>query len=151
MVKNYTGVRKVPEKELPQVLAEEVMSRQLTTFSSDQLIGEVARILMDKNISGGPVTDEEGNLIGMISEGDCLKQMVRGKYMNSLNDDGRVGDHMVKDVYTVSPDTNVLDVANKFLTLKVRRFPVLDNGRLVGQISQRDVMRAIDKLQHTTW
>ncbi len=150
MVKSYTGVRKEPEKVLPQVLVGEVMSRQITTFRSEQIIGEVTRTLMDKSISGGPVVDQEGKLIGMISEGDCLKQMVRGKYMNSIHDDGIVGDHMSTAVHTVAPDENVLDVARKFLDLKVRRFPVLENGKLIGQISQRDVMRALDKLQHRT-
>ena len=150
MVKNYSGVRMESEKVLPQVLVGEVMSRQITTFRSEQIIGEVTRTLMDKSISGGPVIDDTGNLIGMISEGDCLKQMVRGKYMNSIHDHGTVGDLMTKTVHTVAPDENVLDVAGKFLDLKVRRFPVLDNGKLVGQVSQRDVMRALDKLQHST-
>ena len=52
--------------------------------------------------------------------------------------------------YTVTPDENILDVAGKFLMLKVRRFPVLENGKLVGQVSQRGVMRALDVLQHRT-
>lgn len=150
MVKNYMGVRKKEEKVLPQKLVRDVMRRNVTTFRPDQLIGEVTSTMMEKGISGGPVLDESGKLIGMISEGDCLKQMVRGKYTNSVHDIGRVGEHMAAFVYTVSPEENVLDVARKFLELKVRRFPVLEDGKLVGQISQRGVMRALDTLQHRT-
>ncbi|HLV53740.1 MAG TPA: CBS domain-containing protein [Cryomorphaceae bacterium] len=150
MVKNYMGVRKKEEKVLPQKLVRDVMRRNVTTFRPDQLIGEVTRTMMEKGISGGPVLDASGKLIGMISEGDCLKQMVRGKYTNSVHDIGRVGEHMAAFVYTVSPEENVLDVARKFLELKVRRFPVLEDGKLVGQISQRGVMRALDTLQHRT-
>jgi CBS domain-containing protein len=151
MVKSFTGVRKAPKKEIQQIKAEDYMTAKLCTFKPDQHIGEVFKILIDKNISGGPVIDDAGNLVGIISEGDCLKEVVRGKYNNSPNKAGVVKDHMVTDVHTILPDTPILDVAHKFLKLKVRRFPVMDQGKLIGQISQRDVMRAITELKTETW
>lgn len=151
MVKSYTGVRKVPQKKIQQVQVSDYMTRQLTTFTPDQSIGEVTEILIKKNISGGPVLDETGNLIGIISEGDCLKQIVKGKYSNVPNDPGVVSDHMVRDVITIAPDVNILEAAARFLSMKVRRFPVMQEGRLIGQISQRDVLRAVDQLEHETW
>jgi len=127
------------------------MTRKLITFRPDQPIGEVAEILMKKNISGGPVIDEKGNLVGIISEGDCLKEVVRGKYLNSPNHSGLVSDHMVAKVITIQPDMGVLEVAALFLSEKVRRFPVMEGEKLVGQISQRDVLRAISELKNETW
>lgn len=151
MVKSYTGVRKAFKKEIQQVHVADFMSTKLITFRPDQPIGEVAKILMSKNISGGPVVDEAGNLIGIISEGDCLKEIVKGEYTNTLNHSGTVADHMARDVYTIEPDCTILDAASKFLKLKVRRFPVLKDGKMVGQVSQRDVMRAVHTLKKHTW
>jgi len=152
MVKSYTGVRKAPpKKEIQQVQVRDYMTEKLVTFTPDQSIGEVVEVLLKKNISGGPVLDSNGNLVGIISEGDCLKEIVKGKYSNVPNDPGLVRHHMVKNVITISPDTNILEAAQRFLELKVRRFPVLKNGQLIGQISQRDVLRAVENLEHATW
>jgi len=151
MVKSYTGVRKAPVKEIQDIQVKDFMSPKLVTFKPDQPIGEVAEILMKKNISGGPVVDSRGNLCGIISEGDCLKEFVRGQYLNSPNHDGNVEDHMVKEVLTTSPEASILEIAQRFLNEKVRRFPVMDNGKLVGQISQRDILRAVHKLKKSTW
>jgi len=151
MVKSYTGVRKVPEKEVQDFQVKDFMTRKLITFKPDQPIGEVADILMKKNISGGPVLDENNKLCGIISEGDCLKEFLKGQYTNSLNHDGIVGDHMVKQVLTTTPETAILEIAQRFLQEKVRRFPVMEDGKLVGQISQRDVLSAVNKLKKSTW
>lgn len=151
MVKSFTGVRKAPQKEIQQIKAEDFMTAKLVTFHPDQHMGEVFKKLLDKNISGGPVLDDNGNLVGIISEGDCLKEVVRGKYNNSPNKVGTVGELMVGEVHTIPPDMSILEVAQKFLSLKVRRFPVMSEGKLVGQISQRDVMRAVRELKNETW
>ncbi|MFT4771756.1 MAG: CBS domain-containing protein [Cryomorphaceae bacterium] len=150
MVKSFTGVRRAPKKEIQQILAEDFMTSQLVTFHPDQHMGEVFKMLLDKNISGGPVVDN-GKLVGIISEGDCLKEVVKGKYNNSPNKVGTVGELMAKEVHTIPPDMPILEVAHKFLSLKVRRFPVMSEGKLVGQISQRDVMRAVRELKNETW
>jgi predicted transcriptional regulator len=107
--------------------------------------------MIDKNISGAPVCNEKGELVGIISEGDCLKEIVKGQYTNSLNDQGTVADHMAKDVLTIEPNCDILEAASRFLKLKVRRFPVMENGKIIGQISQRDIMRAVSKLKKQTW
>ncbi len=151
MVKSYTGVRKAPIKEIQQVQVSDFMTQKLITFHPDQAIGEVAQLLISKNISGGPVLDDSGKLIGIISEGDCLKEIVKGEYTNTPHHQGTVRDHMAADVYTIEPDCNILEAASRFLKLKVRRFPVMEDGKLLGQISQRDVMRAVHTLKKQTW
>lgn len=146
------GVRRAPpKKEIQQVQVCDYMTEKLTTFTPDQCIGHVVDVLLKENISGGPVLDSSGRLVGIISEGDCLKEIVKGKYSNVPNNAGIVADHMVKEVITIAPDINILEAAKRFLELKVRRFPVIKNGQLIGQISQRDVLRAIDNLEYETW
>ncbi len=151
MVKSYTGVRRQEKKEIQQVLVSDYMTEKLTTFHPDQTISDVVRILNDKNISGGPVLDDSGKLVGIISEGDCLKEIVKGKYTNTPSLPGKVSEHMAKVVITIEPDTSILDAAQKFLNSRVRRFPVVKDGKVLGQISQRDVMRAVDGLKNETW
>ena len=152
MVISYKAAQKQPEKVMDQaILAKDFMTKNLITFSPKQPLNEVIQILISKGISGGPVLNENGNLIGIISEGDCLKQVVRGKYNNSPQMMGVVEDYMTADPVTVGPHENIFEIARLFLKLRLRRFPVLDQGKLVGQISQRDVMAAIQDLKNETW
>lgn len=130
---------------------EDHMSRRLVTFHPEQTIDEVVRLLLTKKISGGPVVDKENNLVGIISEGDCMKEIVKGKYNNTPQLSGLVKDHMATKVKTISPDMNIFELSQMFLNLRLRRFPVIRDGKLVGQISQKDVMRAVRMLQETTW
>lgn len=150
MVKSYKGVEKVKEKKsiVRPVTVEDYMTRRLITFRPDQTMDQVLDLLLAKNISGGPVIDENNNLIGIISEGDCLKEVVKGKYNNVPTLSGYVRDHMATDVKSVSPDLNIFELAQMFLNMRLRRFPVMKDGRLLGQISQKDVMRAMIKLHN---
>lgn len=153
MVKSYQGVRQVVENTIApqQITVEDFMTRRLITFKPEQSIDEVTDILIKNNISGGPVVDEDGRLIGIISEGDCLNEAVRGKYNNMPNLIGKVKEYMVQDVVTIQYDMNILEAAKMFLSMKLRRFPVIQEGKLVGQISQRDVLKATLQLKEATW
>lgn len=146
MVKSYQGVRIEEEKDYTPALVKDYMSKQLITFSPKQTVNEVVNILVYKNISGGPVVDEKGKLIGIISEGDCLKEIMRGHYNNDLTMSAVVEEAMVKSVETIKAEDSIWDAASKFLEKKIRRFPVLHDDKLVGQISQRDVMKAVEEL-----
>ncbi len=148
---SYQGARPDPPKETQQVQVKDYMTKKLVTFNPDQSMDEVIDTLLKKNISGAPIVDNDNNLVGIISEGDCLKQVIRGKYNNTFHDSGKIGDRMSKEVKTINPGMNVFEAAQMFLDLKVRRFPVLDEGKLVGQISQQDIMRAIQSLKKETW
>ncbi len=148
MVKSYRGVEQVkPKKTIVRpVTVEDWMTRRLVTFRPDQTMDQVLDLLLARKISGGPVIDENDNLVGIISEGDCLKQVVRGKYNNVPTLSGHVKDYMATEVKFVSPDLNIFELAQMFLSMRIRRFPVINDGKLVGQISQKDVMRAVIKL-----
>lgn len=146
MVKSYQGVRREEKKDYTPALVKDYMSKQLISFSPRQTVDEVVNILVYRNISGGPVLDENGKLIGIISEGDCLKEIMRGHYNNDLTMSAMVEDTMIKSVITINANDTIWDAASKFLEKKIRRFPVILDEELVGQISQRDVMKAVEEL-----
>lgn len=153
MVKSYQGVRKViPKKEKdPPILVRDYMARQLITFNPEQPMHDVVNSLIKNKISGGPVVNENGQLVGVISEGDCLKEVVKGKYDNVPNLTGRVKEHMAVDVVSIEPDLNIFEAAKMFLNRRLRRFPVVEGGKLIGQISQKDIMKAVLKIKSHTW
>ena len=122
----------------------------LVTFSPGQTIQEVIDIIVDKKISGAPVLDEAGKLIGMLSEKDCLKIITDPGNEQPVGA-RKVSDYMTADVKTVPPDSDVVSAANQFLHMPMRRMPVVDNGVLLGQISRRDILRAARNFKPTTW
>jgi len=118
------------------------MATKLITFKPDEDIRAAMKTIVGNKISGGPVVDEQGNLIGMLSEKDCIRAVVEAPYDRNPGGSGRVGDFMTTAVKTIAADKNVMDAAFEFAFTQYRRMPVVDNGRLVGQISRRDVLRA---------
>lgn len=153
MVKSFQGVRMVEPKKSPidQILVRDHMSTNLVTFHPEDTIDQVLEILTRRKISGAPVVDESGALVGIISEVDCLHEIIKGKYTNTPKFPGMVGEYMTRDVMTLSPDLSLFDAAGKFLEYKIRRFPVLKDGQLIGQISLSDIIRAFPNLKQTTW
>jgi CBS domain-containing protein len=153
MVKSFQGVRVVEPKKSPttQILVKDHMSTNLVTFKPDDSIDVVLEVLTKRKISGAPVVDESGSLVGIISEVDCLKEIIKGQYTNTPKFPGKVSEHMSTDVITLGQELSLFDAAQKFLEYKIRRFPVLKDGRLIGQISLSDVIRAFPKLKQTTW
>lgn len=153
MVKSYQGVRMAEPKKapIPQILVKEYMSTGLITFKPDDTIDQVMEVLTKRRISGAPVIDASGALVGIISEVDCLKEIIKGKYTNTPKFPAKVSEHMSIDVLTLSPDLSIFDAASQFLMHKIRRFPVMKDGVLLGQISLSDIIRAFPTLRQTTW
>lgn len=150
---NFQGRRtSQPEKKHEPILVSDYMSKNLITFKENQPIEDVIETLIQNKISGGPVVNEKNELIGIISEGDCMKQISESRYYNlPIDKNNTVGKAMVKEVETIDGNMNIFDAANKFLTSRRRRFPIVDNGKLVGLISQKDVLKAAMKLKGNTW
>lgn len=123
----------------------------LITFRPDQTVEEAIDIIIEKRISGAPVLDANGKLVGMLSEKDCLRIIVDQAYHNLPIESKKVSDYMTADVKTVSPDSDVVSAANQFLHTAIRRMPVVENGVLKGQISRRDILRAAKNIRATTW
>ncbi|MCS7005163.1 MAG: CBS domain-containing protein [Cytophagales bacterium] len=129
----------------------EYMATNLITFHPDQSIKEAMDILLENKISGAPVLNDRRELVGILSEKDCLRVIIESSYHNQPMVLGKVSDYMSKNVRFVTDDKDVLDIANEFLNSNFRRFPVVDKrGRLVGQISRRDILRAAQKIASAT-
>lgn len=124
---------------------------KLVCFSTDQSIGEVIEAMLKRKISGAPVLNDNQELVGMISEKDCLRLLLDNTYYNCLYRGCKVREYMSTTVTTVSADASVLDVANQFIKTNFRRFPVVQNGLLVGQVSRRDILRVTQAMKANTW
>jgi len=127
------------------------MATDLVTFKPEDEIGYVIETLMSRKISGAPVLNDKRELIGTISEQDCLRVIIDSVYYNQPLSKHLVKEYMTTELVTVDVSEDVVDVANKFLTYRFRRFPVVENGILRGQISKRDILRAAKSLKFTTW
>lgn len=127
------------------------MTTDLITFTPNQTIESVMQKLITHRISGGPVVNENNELIGVISEGDCIKQISESRYYNMPMQDKTIENHITMNVDTIDGNMNIFDAANKFLSAKRRRFPIVENGKLVGQISQKDVLKAAMTLKGQNW
>tara|TARA_R100000935_G_scaffold49630_1_gene75026 strand:- start:821 stop:1339 length:519 start_codon:yes stop_codon:yes gene_type:complete len=146
-IKSFQGVRKVVKKEFDApILVEDYMTKKLITFSPDQSILTVMEHLAKYHISGGPVLDNNGFLVGIISEADCMKQISESRYFNQPILDKSVERFMTKEVETIPHDMSIFDAAGIFDKHKRRRLPVMKNGILVGQISRKDIVIAALKL-----
>lgn len=128
-----------------------VRIKDLITFTPDQDINEVIDIIINKKISGAPVLDESGKLVGIISEKDCLRIIVDQAYHNLPLSAPKVSDYMTRQVKTLSLSSDVVEAASAFLNTPVRRLPVVNDGALIGQISRRDILRAAKNINPTTW
>jgi CBS domain-containing protein len=117
------------------------MTTDLVTAKPDSELTRVVRTLIDKDISGLLVVDENGKLVGILTERDCLAAATTAGYFDEWG--GPVADYMSSPVETVSSGENLIDVAIRMTQSSYRRFPVVDDDRLVGLISRRDVFRAL--------
>lgn len=151
-IKNFQGkhVGNVNAKA-EKITVRDCMSQSMILFKKDQSIIEVVETLIKFRVSGGPVVDDRKCVIGIISEGDCVKQISESRYYNMPMEDTRVEKYMSKDVGVMSPEMNLFDAANLFLTSKRRRFPVVEEGKIIGIVSQKDILRTALMLKGFSW
>ncbi len=122
------------------------MATRLITLTPETSIDQAIRELLTHGISGAPVV-KGGELVGIFSESDCLEEALQSGYHNTSS--GQVKDVMSTQVITISPEDSILQAAEIFIKQGRHRLPVKDyRGKLVGQISRRDVIRAMDDMTH---
>jgi len=117
------------------------MATDVLTVSPNAEIMHTIHLLVEKDISGVPVVDEQGRLVGILTERDCIRIALQAGYFEEVG--GRVADFMTTSVHTVTPDDSLMDLAELFASSSFRRCPVVEGGRLVGLICRRDVLRAL--------
>jgi len=151
-IKSFQGSRREQQtSNAAQLKVKDYMSTSLITFKPEQPVDEVIQTLIRFKISGGPVVNDKNELVGIISEGDCLKQISESRYYNMPMENDKVEKRMVTQVDTIDGNMDVFDAANKFLSSKRRRFPIVENGKLIGQISQKDILKAALELKGQNW
>jgi CBS domain-containing protein len=136
----------MPEKAYGMTPVKEMRARDFmvtkpVVFARDMGLLDAVRVLVDKRISGAPVVDERGNLVGVLTERNVLRAVLVAGYHGESG--GCVGDYMNCDVQAVNADDSLLDVATRFVETQYRRFPVMEDNRVVGLVTRRDVLRTV--------
>lgn len=143
--------------------AKDIMTTDVVTVSPQQTVNEVIELLMEKNISGLPVVDESNGVMGIVTEGDLIyrsKKLEIPRYFTILDSyifldntkkmeeqirkmvGYRVADIMTSEVVTVDVEETVEEIATIMTRKQVNRVPVTQNGKLVGIVTRRDIIRA---------
>jgi CBS domain-containing protein len=115
-----------------------IMTARPVTIRQDASIEEAIDLLLTQQISGLPVTDDDGRLVGVITEFALLAMAYDKRIKNHT-----VSQHMTREVVTVDIDEPINRVADLCIVHRVRRLPVMKGGRMVGVIARRDVLRAL--------
>ncbi len=121
------------------------MTTKVVSLTPEMDIMAAMRLFLAHRISGAPVIGQHGELVGMLTERDCLQSVVAAGY-HGESSGGSVAEYMTPKVVSVDVAAGLLDIAQLFVTTVYRRFPVLDEQRVVGVISRRDVIRAVIEL-----
>ena len=130
-----------------KVTVRDFMTKKLVKFSPETGIYYAINELVKHGISGAPVVDENNHCIGILSEKDCLRVLANGVFHGEAA--GSVKDYMTDVVKTIESDIDIFSVADFFLKNHYRRLLVVEMGVLVGQISRRDVLRAVCQISQT--
>jgi len=149
---NFKGsLKKESKKTMQNILVKDYMSKDVTTFLKSDCIYDVMRELLEKKISGAPVLNKSGKLVGIISESDIMKNIVDSQYYNMPITKTNVSKYMKKSVDYISPDITIFEAASEFLKLKRKRFPVIISGEIVGIISRIDIISASLHIRSQIW
>jgi predicted transcriptional regulator len=117
------------------MIARDIMTRKVYTISPDASVQEVAQLLSRKRISGAPVVDKDGKMVGVVTEADIIGKVNR--------EDLRVADIMSSEIITVEEETRVGQIAMLLTERQVKRVPVTRNGKLVGIVCRADIVDAV--------
>ena len=123
---------------------DDYMAVDVTTFQPSTDIHTALRVLVEQGISGAPVTGSNEQLVGMLTEKDCLKVVYSASYHQDWG--GTVADYMSTGVEVMESGTSIIDAADRFMKCDFRRFPVVQSDRMIGLICRSDVLRAIQEL-----
>lgn len=128
---------------LANLTVREYMTRNLVVFTPETDIFGAIRQLIENKITGAPVVDASGQLLGLFSELDCMRVVASASYFEEMP--GKVQDIMTTEIEAVQGNTSIVELADMFARSNLRQLPVLENGQLAGVISRVDVLKALVK------
>ena len=130
---------------LTSIKVEDYMTKRMVTLKEDTDVIDAIKLMLNHKITCAPVLASNGDIVGMFSEKDSMKVVLETAYNKGVG--GKVSDFMTKDVKTVSSDSSILDLAEKFQSSSVRSFPVWEDGNLVGIISRTDILKGLTSIK----
>ncbi|BAJ02424.1 CBS domain-containing protein [Shewanella violacea] len=127
---------------MDSIKVSKYMDRQPVLLAEDMPLSNAVDALLERKKLGAPVVDDLGQLVGFLSQQDCLSVMLKSSYHCDLV--AKVKDCMRSEVLSVTPDTSVLQLAEQMLGPKPKVYPVVDNGKVIGTINRTNVLNAIN-------
>ena len=125
------------------VSLESYMAKRVVTVKASATILEASKIIINEQVSGVCVVDDDDNLVGVLSELDCLRAVIERVYENNQSSAGYVYEAMTKEIVSNRPDEDIISVAESMLGQKHRRRPILDGEKMIGQVDCRTLLAAI--------
>ncbi len=119
------------------------MRRNPLTIHHDANLVQAIEMIVEYKLTGITVTDSEGKAVGILSELDCIKAVLNALYNDGDPEYTLVREAMSTDLSTCSPGDGIVEVAQAMLDTRQRRRPVLENGKLVGQVSSSNILWAL--------
>lgn len=127
--------------------ARELMTTNLLCFDPKQTLLMAIEHLIKWRVSGAPVVDAEGRMVGMLSELDCLRMLASDEFYLQQQEEGAlVEQFMSTGGRVIPPDLGIYAISHYFLTAPIRRLPVVEHEKLIGQVSRRDVLRGMEEM-----
>ncbi len=122
------------------MIAKDFMTRDIITVSPSTKVKNLAMILIKNQISGAPVANKNGKILGIVSEADIIAK--RGKDAKAI---------MSKKVISIRQDASVEEIAQLMVTHAIKRLPVMEGGKIIGIVSRADIVNAIAMGEHVAW
>ncbi len=122
-------------------LSDYMQTNPIKVHADDSLF-DAMDVITRNHISGACVIDDNDNLVGVLSETDCLRAVVSATYNNAA-DVGKVRDFMTAEVQSCQLHDNIVDVAMDMIAKGHRRRPVVEHGKLIGQLTCRQILRVV--------
>ena len=127
--------------------ARDLMTTNLLVFNPKLSLLEAIENLIKWRVSGAPVVDDEGRMVGMLSELDCLRMLASDEfYLQQQEEAALVEQFMTTGGRIIPPDLGIYAISHYFLTTQVRRLAVVEHEKLIGQVSRRDVLRGMEEM-----